>query len=121
MFPDENIVTVVSNISVPAERMIARHVKEKPCYICLDFDTEHKSIAEFDKKQTYELTDGNIVSVGAGRYRCVEVLFQRCSGIHCSSFQKVMKYDVDIRKDLYDNVVLLSGTTIFQTMVERMT
>ena len=32
-----------------------------------------------------------------------------------------MNCDVDIRKDLYDNVVLSSGTTIFQGMVERMT
>ena len=32
-----------------------------------------------------------------------------------------MKCDVDIRKDLYDNVVLSSGMTIFQGMVERMT
>ena len=32
-----------------------------------------------------------------------------------------MKCDVDARKDLYDNVVLASGTTIFQGMVERMT
>merc|ERR1712136_231081 len=72
VFPDENIVTVVPNVSVASERMIARDVKEKPCCICLDFDTEHKSTVEFDKKKTYELPDGNIISVGAGRFRCVE-------------------------------------------------
>ena len=32
-----------------------------------------------------------------------------------------MKCDVYILQDLYDNVVLSSGTTIFQGMVERMT
>ena len=32
-----------------------------------------------------------------------------------------MKCHVDICKDLHDNVVLSSGTTIFQGMVERMT
>ena len=120
VFPDENIITVVPNVSVAAERMIARDVKEKPCYICLDFDTQHKSTAEFDKKQTHELPDGNIISVGAGRFRCVEVLFQPCSGIHDTSFQNVTKCDVDICKDLYDNVVHPGATTIFQRMVERM-
>ena len=110
----------MSNVSVAAERKIARDVKEKPCYICLDFDTEHKSTAEFDKKKTYELPDGDIISVGAGRFRCVEVLFQPGSGIHDTSFQYIMKCDVYIRKDLYDNVVPPGGTTIFQRMVERM-
>ena len=33
VFPAENIVTVVSSISVPRSRaMKNRHVKEKPCY-----------------------------------------------------------------------------------------
>lgn len=32
-----------------------------------------------------------------------------------------MKCDVDIRKDLYSNVVLSGGTTMFQGIGERMT
>ena len=32
-----------------------------------------------------------------------------------------MKCDVDIRKDLYANVVLSGGTTMFQGIGERMT
>ena len=41
---------------------------------CLVFDTELKSTAETsDNEKTYELPDGNI-TVGAERFRCVEVL-----------------------------------------------
>jgi len=32
-----------------------------------------------------------------------------------------MKCDVDIRKDLYANIVLSGGTTMFPDIVERMT
>merc|ERR1712012_699483 len=77
--------------------------------------------------KTYELPDGNIITVGAERFRCAEVLFQpsfigkEASGIHDTSFQSIMKCDVDIRKDLYANVVLSGGTTMFQGIGERMT
>merc|ERR1712122_392962 len=100
----------------------------KLCYIALDYDTELKSTAESsDKEKTYELPDGNIITVGAERFRCAEVLFQpsfiakEASGIHDTSFQSIMKCDVDIRKDLYANVVLSGGTTMFQGIGERMT
>merc|ERR1711948_192163 len=76
---------------------------------------------------TYELPDGNIITVGSERFRCPEVLFQpsfvgkEASGIHDTTFQSIMKCDVDIRKDLYANVVLSGGTTMFQGIGERMT
>ena len=56
-----------------------------------------------------------------------QVLFQpsfvgkEASGIHDTTFQSIMKCDVDIRKDLYSNVVLSGGTTMFQGIGERMT
>merc|ERR1712241_729770 len=71
-----------------------------------------------DKEKTYELPDGNIITVGSERFRCPEVLFQpsfigkEASGVHDTTFQSIMKCDVDIRKDLYANVVLSGGTNL---------
>lgn len=56
-----------------------------------------------------------------------QVLFQpsfigmESSGIHDCTFKTIMKCDVDIRKDLYGNIVLSGGTTMFPGIGERMT
>merc|ERR1711998_458647 len=111
-----------------AEREIVRDVKEKLSYIALDFDHEMKITSQSsDKEKTYELPDGNIITLGNERFRCPEVLFQpsligrEASGIHDTTFGSIMKCDVDIRRDLYANVVLSGGTTMFEGIGERMT
>nr|GEW88606.1 actin [Tanacetum cinerariifolium] len=42
------------------------------------------------------------------------------AGIHETTYNSIMKCDVDIRKDLYGNIVLSSGTTMFLGIADRM-
>ena len=41
-------------------------------------------------------------------------------GIHQTTYNSIMKCDVDIRKDLYANIVLSGGTTMFEGIADRM-
>lgn len=111
-----------------AEKEIVRDIKEKLCYISEDYDYEMKMAEESDKvDKTYELPDGNIISVGKERFQAPEALFmphlvgREAQGIHHTTFGSIMKCDVDIRRDLYCNVVLSGGTTMYEGIGTRMT
>uniref|UniRef100_A0A287CYN9 Actin gamma 1 n=3 Tax=Rodentia TaxID=9989 RepID=A0A287CYN9_ICTTR len=57
--------------------------------------------------------------VGRPRHQGVMVGMES-SGIHETTFNSIMKCDVDIRKDLYANTVLSGGTTMYPGIADRM-
>jgi actin-related protein len=115
------------SFTTTAEKEIVRDVKEKHCFVSEDYEADMakaEQSTEFEK--TYELPDGNTITISTERFRAPECLFNPSmigkeeAGVHKLTYNSIMKCDIDIRKDLYQNIVCSGGSTMFPGLPERM-
>lgn len=114
-----------------AEKEIVRVMKEKISYVSLDPRKEEKEWAQgiwkMEKKDIeYILPDGNKVRVGPERFRAPEILFEpeliglEYPGIHQMVVDAINRTDMDLRKNLFGNIVLSGGSTLTKGFGDRL-
>ncbi|KAK6500329.1 Actin-like protein [Arthrobotrys musiformis] len=111
-----------------AEKEVVRQIKEKSSYIAPDPKKEEKEWAGggVGKIEDYKLPDGNILKLGAERFRAPEILFDpeiiglEYQGIHQILVDAISRTDMDLRKALFGNIILSGGSTLTKGFGERL-
>merc|ERR1712159_300136 len=113
------------NLSTSAEMESARRMKEQLCTVAMDFDLEMTSFDEHNFKD-FTLPDGHTIGIGDQLIRAPELLFNPKldgldqPGIHELIRECVTQCDMDVRKELYQSILLAGGTTLFQGFQNRL-
>jgi len=113
------------SLTSSAEFEIARGIKEKYCKISQKFasDLEHKTGYE---RTSHTLPDGQIININSQQIRVPEILFDPAmigydeKGIHQMIADTIHKSDIDLRDELYSNVLLSGGSSMFPGMQTRL-
>jgi len=106
-------------------RTDVNYIKEKLGYVAIDFDQEMNNPL-LTKEADYELPNGQLIKIGDERFRCAEPLFQppligiEANGIHELVFNSIMKCDSEIRGELFKNILLIGGGTMFRNIEDRL-
>ncbi|XP_069485082.1 claudin domain-containing protein 1 isoform X2 [Ambystoma mexicanum] len=109
--------------SHPYEEKLFREIKQKCCYVSVDFS---KELQEEPRLLDYQLPDGQTICLGKERFQCSEPLFHPYlldfsePGLHVMAFKSLQKVEPDCRQDILQNILLCGGSSLFTGFAERM-
>ncbi|KAL7714428.1 actin [Entamoeba marina] len=114
------------NVSLSlSDKESIRDIKEKMCYIVLDWN-KTTQINKNNLKKTYQPRYGKLISVDDALFKCPEVLFNpkvfgfESIGIHNAIHKAITLCNERDRKDLFGNIVLCGGSSMFPNFKERL-
>ena len=123
------------SFSTTSEFEIVKKIKEEICFTVvgsssnnplsnisnLELGNKNKS----ESSNTYNLPDGNAIKIGEEKSLAPEILFNpSIIGSEHSSFQEMIvtsinKVDIDLRKNLFNNILISGGNTLFKGIQEK--
>mmetsp|Transcript_11361 Transcript_11361/g.27381 ORF Transcript_11361/g.27381 Transcript_11361/m.27381 type:complete len:430 (+) Transcript_11361:114-1403(+) len=123
-FSDEGLV-----LNSTAVHLQVQQLKEKLGYVALDF--AHEMVMAVDKsaslEKSFDLVDGTSIQIGNERFYFPEHLFQpndliglEEEGVADITYQAIMKCDEHVQNDMFSNIVLSGGSTMFPGFRERL-
>ncbi|KIM24045.1 hypothetical protein M408DRAFT_76487 [Serendipita vermifera MAFF 305830] len=112
------------NLHTTAEREVVRTIKEKCCYVASNPHKEEKESA--GRVEEFRLPDGSAIKLGMERFKAPEILFNpeqiglEYAGVHQVIVDSINRVDLDLRKNLFSNIVLSGGSTLCTGFGDRL-
>ncbi|KAK9474982.1 actin-related protein [Dipodascopsis tothii] len=113
-------------LNTSAEREIVRAIKERHCYVSADVRREERELRKAERRDEFRLPDGNTVRLGSELFRAPEIMFEpdtvglECAGVHEIVAESIRRADLDLRRQLYSNIVLSGGNTLTRGFGDRL-
>lgn len=107
------------------DKVLVDDIKEKLCYVALEPEKELSRRPE-EVLREYKLPDGNTIQIGDQLFQAPEALFTPTQlgiqnpGLSKMVFCSITKCDANIQNNLYGEIVLSGGTTLFQGLDDRL-
>ncbi|MFX0066526.1 MAG: actin, cytoplasmic 2 [Candidatus Hermodarchaeota archaeon] len=108
-------------------RGIPREIKEKYCYVALDPEKEFNAAKKTSiAKRPYVLPSGETVIIDYESFLAPEAFFNPSvlgrdhQTLSEAIYESIQNTGIDIRRELYQNIVLSGGSTMFPGMKERL-
>ncbi|KAM7537883.1 hypothetical protein Aperf_G00000076433 [Anoplocephala perfoliata] len=111
-----------TDLHTTAEFEIVRQIKERSCFVSLN----PGKVEAVEAQESYRLPDGSALQVGPARFKAPELLFrpdligEEYFGVHQVLAYSIQKSDMDLRRLLYENIVLSGGSTLFKGFGARL-
>ncbi|KAI3661350.1 hypothetical protein MP638_007145 [Amoeboaphelidium occidentale] len=107
-----------------SEFEVVRSIKEQLAYCSLNPLKEERDFLGYT--EDFVLPDGQVIKLGNERFQAPEILFKpelvgkEFVGIHELLSNSISKVDMDLRRNLYSNIVLSGGTTLTKGFGDRL-
>ena len=115
-----------NQFTTTADRQIVHDMKEKLCYVALNYETEVETMyANLDLKQSYELPDGKSIVIGKERFEAPELFFKpsligyEMSSLPETMYRAISRCNVDLRRDLLHNINISGGNSMLPGFASR--
>jgi len=120
----EAVAKALARLGVTADEAAARKVKEEVCHVSMNYAAESANLGT--SKKDYTMPDGTKVALGAEQVQPYEIMFAPEQhgydhrGLQHVIYKVVMDCDYDQRNELWNNIVMVGGTSLAKNIVPRL-
>lgn len=103
-------------------------MKHRHAFVSQDYEADKVKARESSSLTvSHELPDGTVIELNEERFKCAEVLFDpskiglEIDGIHENTCLAIRRSDLDLRRTMYENIVLVGGSSLLEGLDTRLT